>query len=134
MFRNLAFIQRVIIRYVSILVFVFASFCLAFQKPGWALSSLLGAMFSFYIFNKLLKSQSHILKTKNKNHVFMALLTRLGIVAIPLLLSFIFKDHINLVIVIIFLFSFQFLYIIFELKKNFKQYRKRKTQWTNSEK
>ena len=131
MFRNLVLIQKVIVRYVMALVAVFSVVSMLFQKPGWAMSSILGAMFSFYVFHKLLQSQSHILKTKNKNHVFLSYLVRLGIVAIPLVIGSIFKAYINLIILIIFLFSFQFLYIIFELKKNYRRYLRRKRQWIN---
>ncbi|RAP33122.1 hypothetical protein DID80_08260 [Candidatus Marinamargulisbacteria bacterium SCGC AAA071-K20] len=134
MFRNLKLIQSAMIKLVTGIVMAFSAVSLLLGKPGWAMSSILGAVFSFYVFNKLLKSQSYVLKTKNKNNVFIPYLTRLGIIAIPLLVSFIFKDHVSLIVVIIFLFSFQFLYIIFELKKNYNRYQKRKKQWTNSEK
>lgn len=129
MYKNLRIIKRSLLKKVCILSVIFILISLTIGRLSWSFSCLIGSFFSYFIFERMLDSQSKILKHKNKDAFFLAFLTRLGIVSIPLLLANIFYEYLNLVIVILFLFSFQFLYIILELKKNYHKYKRRRKQW-----
>ncbi len=125
MFKNMSLILFQLVKRVFFILIIFNGYSLYLGKIDWAFSSVMGALFSFIIFRRLIASQEAILHTKNKNQVFLHLFLRLLIYAFPICASFILSDYLNFGILLVFLFSFQVLFIGLELYRNLLRYKKR---------
>ncbi|RAP34081.1 hypothetical protein DID75_00460 [Candidatus Marinamargulisbacteria bacterium SCGC AG-410-N11] len=128
--KSLTLIQYHVVKCVLI-AWCFFSVVALFINKFWILSALLGAITSFIIFNQLMNSQFSILQNKKNSLFFIHYLSRLAIYAIPIIIFFCFKEKLNLIVIVLFLFSFQVSYIVFELTKNIKRYKRRKLKWKN---
>lgn len=128
---SLLLIRGVLVKRVLVFNGFFLLFSVVIGRPIWVLSSLFGSFFSFLIFSHLLLSQSSILRTKKKQMAFIFYFFRLAIYAVPIVLGLAFKNYFNFIIILVFLFSFQMHYVVLELFKNLKRYKRRKKQWTN---
>lgn len=97
-------------------------------KSNWILSILLGCIFSYIGFLNLIKSQTQIIKQKNKNKAFLALLNRLAYFAIPVIIAIRFPVYVNIGIVIASIWVYQINFIILEFTRSLKKVKaKQKT-------
>ncbi len=125
MFKNMTLIMSQLVKRVLIILLIFNSFSVYVGKIDWAFSSVMGAVFSFIVFRRLIAAQESVLNTKNKNNVFIHLFLRLIIYALPISASFLLSDYLNFGVLLVFLFAFQVLFICLELYKNLLRYKRR---------
>ena len=95
------------------------------KKPEFIASSIVGWSCSYLILDNLVKTQVNLLITKQKSSFFLSFVSRLGLYAIPIILSFSLKDYLNLVIILIFLLSNQITWIVLEGFSNYKHLKNR---------
>ena len=95
------------------------------KKPEFIASSIVGWSCSYLILDNLVKTQVNLLITKKKSSFFLSFLSRLALYAIPVILTFSFKDYLNLIIILLFLLSNQIIWIVLEGLSNYKHLKKR---------
>ena len=88
-------------------------------------STVLGSGFSLLGLRQLADDQQAILIQKNRKKVFISFILRLGIYAIPVIISLKFPNYFKFWIILICLFKSQLIFIIKELIFNYKSYKKR---------
>ena len=98
---------------------------LYFRELSWILSAMLGTCFGYLLFTQLIHSQCNLLKTKRKDLFLLGGVYRLAIYAIPISVSLVLKNYLNLYLLLVFLLAFQFQYVGMELSRNFKRYKRR---------
>lgn len=124
-YKNLLHLQKILVKRIFTIAITLVAPCLIFGYTSLASSIILGSIFSYFAFKNMLLSQSLILQKHNKGAFFIPMLLRLFIYAIPLVLSIVFKDYLNLWATLIFLWSFQVGYVILELIRSTKNIRKK---------
>ena len=95
------------------------------KKPEFVASSIVGWSCSYLILDNLVKTQVNLLITKQKSTIFLNFISRLGLYAIPIILSFSLKEYLNLIIILIFLLSNQITWIVLEGISNYKHLKNR---------
>jgi hypothetical protein len=95
------------------------------KKPEFIASSIVGWSCSYLILDNLVKTQVNLLITKQKSTLFLNFISRLGLYAIPIILSFSLKEYLNLIIILIFLLSNQITWIVLEGISNYKHLKNR---------
>ena len=88
-------------------------------------STILGSGFSLLGLRQLADDQHAILIQKNRKKVFISFILRLGIYAIPIIISLKFPNYFKFWIILICLFKSQVIFIVIELITNYKNYKQR---------
>ena len=114
-----------IFKYWLVVVFVFSGLFFGLYGMVGVYSTILGSVFSLLGLRQLSDDQYHILISKNRKKVFISFLLRLGIYAIPIIVSLKFPNYFKFWIILICLFKSQLIFIIKELIFNYKSYKKR---------
>ena len=124
-FKNLILLQNKLIKVIFPPTLIAALLLLLLGKASISISMLLGCVFSYFALSNMMLAQSDIIRTKKRAAFFIPMILRLFIYAIPLTISLIFKDYLNLWVTLIFLWSFQIGFIILELKRSIKKTHKK---------
>jgi len=86
----------------------------------------LGVLFSAISFYQFMSTQHLILANKNKALFFFRFLSRLGLYILPLSVGLMYKSYFNFAIILISLFTYQMTYVLFEVLRNYKKYKRRR--------
>ena len=117
-----------IFKYWLVAVFVLSGLFFGLYGIVGVYSTVLGSVFSLLGLRQLSDDQYHILISKNRKKVFISFLLRLGIYAIPIIVSLKFPNYFKFWIILICLFKSQLIFIIKELIFNYKSYKKRMSE------
>jgi len=88
-------------------------------------STCLGSVVSLLGLRQLADDQFVILMQKNRKRVFISFLFRLGLYAIPIIISLKYVNYFKFWVILICLFKSQVIFIIQELIFNYKSYKQR---------
>lgn len=88
-------------------------------------STILGSVVSLLGLRQLAEDQYVILMQKNRKRVFISFLFRLGLYAIPIIISLKYVNYFKFWVILICLFKSQVIFIIQELIFNYKSYKQR---------
>ena len=123
--KNLRLIQQSLARYF-ILGYAVVALIAFFLKAYTLISSLgLGILFSYVIFINFIYSQTNALIKKNVGFIIPQFFIRLLLYAIPLCVGLYYKPYFKIPIILISLFSFQAFFVLSEVCRSIKRYRKR---------
>ena len=113
------------VQLLSTIMFIL-SLSIFFKKTG-LFSSLLGILFSFFLFLNLYKSQQAILNKNAHKLAFTSFFLRLCLYAFPLSLALLYKNYLNIWLVLLSLVWFQLGFILKETIMALKQLKAKQT-------
>jgi len=128
MLRNLRKIMTYLHRNVGAQLLIICCGAVITQNSKFALSVILGSVFSYIALSSMIASQTRILVTKNKNKAFIGVLNRLAYYAIPIVVALKFPDKFTLIGVLPALWIYQINYIGFELIRSIKKVKRKNYQ------
>jgi len=111
---------------VILLIALPLAILLFFVSPKLSSSICLGVLFSAISFYQFMSTQHLILANKNKALFFFRFLSRLGLYILPLSVGLMYKSYFNFAIILISLFTYQMTYVLFEVLRNYKKYKRRR--------
>tara|TARA_B100001113_G_scaffold353599_1_gene358612 strand:- start:927 stop:1334 length:408 start_codon:yes stop_codon:yes gene_type:complete len=122
---NFNFIRQKLLFRALFLGLLVIGFGLYYGYFFWVLSVFLGIFFGYIIFSQLIWTQSNLLNLKQPRHFFIGYITRLCLYSIPVSITLLLKNYLNLYILLVFLLIFQFQYVLLEFFRNYKRYKRR---------
>ena len=123
--KNLRLILRALARNF-ILGYAIIALAAFFLKAYTIISSLgLGLVFSYIIFVNFIYSQTQALIKKNVGFIIPQFFIRLVLYAMPLGIGLYYKSYFKIPIILLSLFSFQAFFVLSEVCRSIKRYRKR---------
>ncbi len=91
----------------------------------YSYSIAVGVLFSALSFYQFMSTQKMILLSKNKALFFLKFLSRMGLYLFPLILGLWKNTYFNFAVILLSLFAYQTAYVLFEVQRNYKTYKRR---------
>ena len=122
---NLKVIYMAMTKCILLVSLVFAG-GLFFVNPIYSASICLGVLFSGVSFYQFMSTQHLILLNKSKYLFFLRFLSRLGLYILPLGIGLHYKSSFNFAVILISLFTYQITFVLFEIVRNYKTFKRRR--------
>ena len=126
-------IQHLLLQCVKqwgVLVVLVCGLSVVMKSLSLMVSFMLGSVASGLLLWQMSRQQIAIAQQKKQSLVLIGLFFRLGLYGVVISLAFFLKVYLNLLVVLLSLFTFQGLYVVGELWRNWKHFRKRSDSWT----
>ncbi|MFC1770275.1 hypothetical protein ACFLZV_00160 [Candidatus Margulisiibacteriota bacterium] len=123
--RNILLLNSVLIKYIFLFLIVFNIFSILIGRMDFVWSSILGAVFSYFVAVNMQRVSESVLSGRSLKPVFVNFLIRIILYAAPVILALKLESSFNMTVLLIFLFVFQAGFIAISLLRGIKKNKKR---------